>query len=415
MIRKTNAFKTIVMFISILLVTGMFACSAKSKVPKELTSSAVTSITKILPQGEVVYAIVCDFGSNVDASNLSKESFHIESMLGGKNESRTITKIYTNDAIATSDVEKEGKYVIIELDPADKSAGTMGWDNDAFLSSRNELKYFVTEKIAITTTDGTLFKASDKKIQNSKEVTPIVDDFKKVTYTDVSKDKLNYRFFEPKVDSSKKYPLVLFLHGAGERGNDNLLQLIANQGATVWATPEQQKQNPCYVLAPQSSSIDKLDFYWNEEPTYNTLINLVKETMAKYPIDPNRIYVVGMSMGGVGTWNIIEKNPNLFAAAVPMCGVPNSKVIKEPTNWPLYSSVDPSEVAILKNIPIWAFHGVDDPLIKVENSKEMYEAIKAAGGTLINYTELPTGTGHNSWVPALQNQDMINWLFEQRK
>lgn len=420
--RKKKFLKVIVAMSTLFVVVGTVGCSNTTnnkKVEGTLESSNVTLITKITPGGEVGYAVVCDYGSNVDASSLSEDSFLVESTVGETTEPRTITKVYTNDSVAISDSSKEGRYVVIELDPKDANASTLTFTMETFLNTRNDLKYTVTQKTDITTSDNTTFKASGNKIANGDEVRPVVDDFKKETYTDASGNSLNYRFFEPQTEGDEKYPLVIFLHGSGERGTDNGLQLEGNMGAVVWATPEQQVKNPTYVLAPQAPVGDVLNAYWVIEPTYEMVVNLVKETIEKYPIDPNRIYVTGMSNGGVGTWNIVKKNPDLFAAAVPICGAVNvtqEEAVKAFVP-PLYYPVDSSDVEILKNIPIWAFTAADDTLVDVRNSREITEAIRAAGGDLINYTEYPAeqGIGHGSWVPAYQDQEMIDWLFKQSK
>lgn len=183
-------------------------------------------------------------------------------------------------------------------------------------------------------------------------------------------------------------------------------------------------KNPCYVLAPQAPATEVLTHYWALEPDYSRLLNLLKEIInnSNYAIDTHRIYVIGMSNGGTGTWNMIEKNPDLFAAAVPICGVTDHSAIADIidlSKGAIVSPVNSSYVNIIKNIPVWVVHGADDPAVSYRNSKEMVEAVQSAGGNLIRYTEYPAGTlkpmGHFSWVPALQNQELIDWLFQQEK
>lgn len=415
MIRKSKLFKAAVLLGSIIGIMGAAGCAANNT--KELSSTDVTFITKVLPYGEVGYAMVCDFGTKVESSKLSQSSFQVETTIGDKTEPRKITKVYTNDSIATTEKPKDGRYIVIELDPEDKNASTFTFNEAKFLNTRNDLKYTVVQKADIKTKDGITFKASDNKVKASKEVTPVVDDFKKSTYSDAAGNKLNYRFFEPKTESGKKYPLVLFLHGSGERGSDNAMHLLGNEGALVWAAPEQQAKNPAYVLAPQAPVTDKLTAYWTEEPNYSLTLSLLKETIKKYAVDTNRIYVVGMSNGGIGTWNMIEKNPNLFAAAVPICGVGDINSFKIGGEYePLK---DYSAFKDIKNMSIWIFHAEDDPLVDVRYSRDAVKAIKELGGTSIKYTEYPKGTikpmGHFSWVPALENKEMIDWLFAQSK
>lgn len=406
-----------VIILGTFLVGGiMSACSTNAGNPekKMLTSEDVTLITHALPQGEIAYALAVNFGGNVDTSRLDIDSLKVETLTKEKKINRTITKVYSSNEVKADGQEKEGKYLIIELDPADPEASTVTFDPVEFLNTRKNLQYFVTFNSELATKNGTLVATPEEGVENSKEATPVVDDMKKLTFHSED-ESLNYRLFEPEIKENKKYPLVLFLHGAGERGTDNVLQVANNEGAVAFANPTDQAKRPSYVLAPQSDSVDALTFYWTEEDRYNLVLDLLKETIEKYPIDENRIYLVGMSMGGVGTWNLLEKNPELFAAAVPICGITNSKVLTDAHDQPLYAPVDPKTVPILKDIPLWAFHGVDDPIVDVRNSREMNEAIRESGGTLMKYTELPEGTSHFSWIPALQNDEMKEWLFNQMK
>lgn len=396
-----------------LIMTG---CQAENNKKEALDTSDVTLITKVLPYGEVGYAMVADFGDKVDASQLKPENFKVEATVGGQTGERKITKVYTNDEATVSEASKEGQYVVIELDPEDKNASTFGFDEDKFLDVPKEINYTVTQTTDIKTEGGTTYEKTDK-VKNSKIVTPIVDDFKKLTYKDKSGSTIDYRFFEPKKEEGKKYPLVLFLHGSGERGSDNEMHLTGNQGAVVWADPKQQEKNPAYVLAPQAKAEAELNLYWKEEPNYTTVLNLLHETIDKYDIDKNRIYVVGMSNGGIGTWNIIEKNPDLFAAAVPICGVGDLRDLAQAYEYqPLK---DPGAFKDIKDMPIWIFHAEDDPLVDVRYSRDAEKAIKELGGKNVKYTEYATGTvmpmGHFSWVPALQDQEMIDWMFSQSK
>lgn len=384
MSKKMKFLKSIIAMSTLFIVAGTVGCSSTEK-NKELESSNVTLITKVLPGGEVSYAMVCDYGTNVDASSLSVDSFLVESTVGDITEARTITKVYTNDSVATSESSKEGRYVVVELNPEDANATTFTFDMEKFLNERLELQYTITQKSDIKTSDGITFKLSDKKISNSQEVTPVVNDFKEFTYNDPSGNKLDYRLFEPVTNGDEKYPLILFLHGSGERGSDNAMQLLGNQGATIWADPEVQTENPCYVLAPQAPAQDQLTFYWTEEPNYSSVVNLLKETISKYNIDPDRIYVEGMSNGGIGTWNIIEDNPDLFAAAIPICGIPDIK--DKPFDSGYAPITDTSRIALVKDMPIWQFHAADDPLVDVRYSRNAVETINSLGGTEIKYTE----------------------------
>lgn len=419
MIRRNKFIKMSAILATCILGVTMVGCGGTKEKEdiSSLDASKVTLITEVRPEGEIGYAMVCDFGENVDASDLKPEDFKVESTVKDKTENRTVTKVYTNNEIAVSDDGKEGQYLVLELNPDDKNATTMTFDEETFLNKIEGTNYTITQNKDIKTEGNKTFKASEEKIKNSNIVTPVVDDFKKLTYEDKNGNKLDYRLFEPKAEEGKKYPLVLFLHGSGERGSDNELQMRGNEGAVAWANSEQQAKNPAYVLAPQIKATEELTMYWTEKENYNMTLNLLKETIKKYNIDENRIYVVGMSNGGIGTWNIIEKNPDLFAAAVPICGI--GDVTKMDLNTEYAPSKDNTVYKNIKDMPIWIFHAEDDPLVDVRYSRDAEKAIKDLGGKNVKYTEYPEGTvkpmGHSSWIPALQDQEMIDWLFSQSK
>jgi predicted peptidase len=219
---------------------------------------------------------------------------------------------------------------------------------------------------------------------------------------------LPYRLFIPAgYSSSKSYPLVLFLHGSGERGTNNTSQLTANRGATVWAEPNNQSANPCFVLAPQCPSDEK----WTEHPgqgsysfdnvkpeDYDELpmvMDIINDLKKEFNIDATRIYITGLSMGGYGTWYMIYKYPGVFAAALPCCG-----------------AGDPSKASVIAHIPIWAFHGDQDTTVPVSGTRDMIAALKNAGASP-KYTEYP-GVSHNSWVNAYSEKDLISWTFAQK-
>ena len=211
-----------------------------------------------------------------------------------------------------------------------------------------------------------------------------------------------YRLFLPTgYDKSKKYPLVLWLHGGWGRGNDNERQIIEGNtlGATIWITPENQAKNPTFVLAPQCP----VNEYWANNDSESRpskqlemVVKLLKDLQKQYSIDADRLYVAGQSMGGYGTWSLIAEYPEMFAAAIPLCGGGNASRAKN-----------------IVNIPIWAFHGGDDEAVKVTESREMIEAVKQAGGNP-KYTEYK-GVGHSVWHQAFAEPELLNWVFAQKR
>jgi len=219
-----------------------------------------------------------------------------------------------------------------------------------------------------------------------------------------------YRLSKPYgYDQEKKYPLVLFLHGAGERGTNNTSQLTANAGATVWAKTTNQQKNPCFVLAPQCGN-DKqwVNTNWsngsyvqNNIPISEQLsmaMALLDSLCTVYPIDQTKIYITGISMGGYGTWDAITRFPNKFAAAIPMCG-----------------AGDPTKANLIATIPIRCFHSSDDPTVPVKGTRDMVKAINALGpnNRADFYTEY-TDKGHGCWVTAYSDQALIDWMFSEK-
>jgi predicted peptidase len=237
-----------------------------------------------------------------------------------------------------------------------------------------------------------------------------LEKFKSLVYRD-DFIELPYRLFIPeKIEENRKYPLVVFLHGAGERGKDNEKQITANEGATVWASPEVQEKHPSFVLAPQCPE----NGYWgtsfriDAEPSPNSLIStvavIIEHIVDEYPIDRNRLYVTGLSMGGFGTIALLTLCPEKFAAGVVVCGGGNIKKVHK-----------------ISHIPLWFFHAEDDDVVFVKYSREMVEELQKFGAN-VKYTEYPKGymaqlgfSPHASWIPAYRDKEMIEWVFEQIK
>ena len=207
-----------------------------------------------------------------------------------------------------------------------------------------------------------------------------------------SKQGLNYQIYgNPKWDNSKRYPLVIWLHGSGQSGSDNTAQM---GGPTrTFTDAEHQGKNPCLMIAPQCPDAE---IGWNKQVADN-LMALIADLSDKLPIDQGRIYLTGSSMGGFGSWSLAAKYPRVFAAVVPLCG-----------------GGDPKKAEELKTVPIWAFHGDQDPMVPVERTRVAVAAIKAAGGTLCKYSEL-AGQGHGITGIVYPMPELHTWMFEQRR
>ena len=229
--------------------------------------------------------------------------------------------------------------------------------------------------------------------------------FSPMKYSNGKGDTLYYRFLSPDYNPIRKYPLVIFLHGSGERGNDNLAQL--KWGVSNFATDNNLKMYHSFVIAPQCPAnktwndlkydrISEIKFNDTASGVNDLLIGLINKAIKDYPIDTNRIYITGLSMGGFGTYDLIMRYPNMFAAAAPVCG-----------------GGDTSKANIIKHIPIWIFHGAEDFSVNPKYSLNMVYALTKAGAHP-GYTQYPT-VGHFSWVAAYSDQMFMEWLFSQKK
>jgi len=225
-------------------------------------------------------------------------------------------------------------------------------------------------------------------------------------YTNDKGDTLRYRQLFPDSDTLRRLPLIIFLHGSGERGNDNEAQL--KWGVMNFATDENMMRYPAFVIAPQCpSGVNWSNFNRNGNSTQMSLLpsptrpmQLVIELMEKLkktlPVDSNRIYITGLSMGGYGTYDAIERYPHLFAAAVPVCG-----------------GGDASKAPSIAHLPIWIFHGAEDPAVSPLYSLDMLQALTKAGAHP-GFTQYPE-VGHFSWLGAYSDPQMMAWLFRQHK
>lgn len=224
----------------------------------------------------------------------------------------------------------------------------------------------------------------------------------------VAEDTLRYRILYPEnFDIEKTYPLVLFLHGAGERGNDNEKQLT--HGSSLFLDQNNRTEFPAIVLMPQCATNDywaqvdvgrsnypvKLDFQFKKGPTkaMGLVLHLLDDFQQENFVNKNQIYVMGLSMGGMGTYELLARKAVRFAAAIAICGAGDPKYVSN----------------YAKKIPVWAFHGAKDNVVDPLRSMEMVSALLNEGAfprlTLYDFAN------HNSWDPAFAEPDLLPWLF----
>jgi predicted peptidase len=223
---------------------------------------------------------------------------------------------------------------------------------------------------------------------------------------------LPYRILYPEnYDKAKKYPLILFLHGAGERGSDNERQLF--WGAKLFLKDENRKNFPAIVVLPQCPSeslwpaakVDttkhpvKIDFDYTAEPNWPLIASneLVKRIANDEAVDKSRIYITGLSMGGMGTFESVYRYPDLYAAAMPICGG---------------GDVSHYDKRVSK-VPFWIFHGDADAVVDVKLSRDMVAKLKILKAE-VKYSEYP-GVNHNSWENAFAEPEYLSWMFSHKR
>jgi len=222
------------------------------------------------------------------------------------------------------------------------------------------------------------------------------------TFRNAKNETLPYRLFVPQnYDRKKKYPLVVYLHGGGGVGDDNLKQIKGGNGSLIdfFTQSETQTRYPALVVAPQSNGDG-----WIERPLdrpsptrqLKLVGELIDELRRTYSIDGKRLYVAGQSLGGFGTFAIVAEFPKLFAAGVPLCG-----------------GADESKVLSIIKTPLWVFHGEKDEAVPVDSSRRIVAAIRKAKGP-VKYTEY-AGEGHNIWLRVVKEPELLSWLFAQHR
>lgn len=222
-------------------------------------------------------------------------------------------------------------------------------------------------------------------------------------------EALKYFLFPPdpaKKAPGEKFPLVVVLHHAGAERDLGAVLTMNPESIGLWLKPAFRKSHPSYVLVPWSGGHHWESGDWHKasplsaSPTGNSaaVLRLIGDMRDRLPIDPSRIYLVGQSMGAFGVWDLVSRRPQLFAAAIPVCG-----------------GGDPVQAPHLKNLPIWTFHGEADEIIPVERTRKMAEAITALGASHFTYTEYKEASHDRCSEQAFTEPDLAAWLFRQKK
>jgi predicted peptidase len=219
---------------------------------------------------------------------------------------------------------------------------------------------------------------------------------KQFKFTRTQSVEINYLLFLPKgysAESEKRWPLMLFLHGAGERGSDISKVAVHGPPKTVTRNPD----FPFILVSPQCPEGER----WSNEP----LMALLDDVIGRHAVDTNRIYLTGLSMGGYGTWNLGMAYPERFAAIAPICGGGERIAV-------LLASRE--KAPALKALGVWAFHGAKDPVVPLEESQRMVDALKRIGVADVKFTVYPEA-GHDSWTRTYKNPELYEWFLKHER
>ena len=215
-------------------------------------------------------------------------------------------------------------------------------------------------------------------------------------FTKTQSAELDYLLFLPKgydAKAEKRWPMILFLHGAGERGTDVWKVAVHGPPKNVATHPD----FPFIVVSPQCPE----DQVWSRE----ALLAMLDDFTATHAVDTNRIYLTGLSMGGYGTWDLGLAHPEKFAAVVPICGGGETISVL---------LVSPDKASALRTLGVWAFHGAKDPVVALAESQRMVDALKKAGVEDVKLTVYPEA-GHDSWTETYNNPELYDWLLKHER
>lgn len=443
-----------------LLLVGVVTVPATAErvpVPARGTPSVVgvDVVAQVGPLGAAVTAVAIELDRTVSApyTDLDEAAFEVLATLDDVTAPRTVTEAYLSEDAEPGEESRRGRFVVVELAADDPNAGVLWYDGT--LNHRHQLEgaYLVQVLTDVVDRRGrVLLAATGDALANDDVVIPVVDDFAIRASTGSSGVLLRYGLFSPETDRSPGshhghrrgpgpdgtlYPLVVALHGSGERGTDGTTQLLANELGVAFAKPSRQESDPSLVLVPQApppsvQPVEPGQSVWEVPGVQSALLELVDRTIATHPVDPDRVYLTGLSMGSMGTFDILPERPELFAAALPVTGY-----------------ADLASAPVLAQIPLWATHSVDDSTVlfdRADSDWNLMTAIEATGtpvtrdewaadlpdeqneanaraqwqraeaeGSHTLFTAWTAGTTpvnpHFAWVPTYSNDVMVDWLY----
>lgn len=438
MINVPDEMKKICVVLGLLMLYTMTAWSANNHV------KSVTAIGEVLGDGAKTTTVAVEYDAPISATSLSAATYEVSG--------REVTRVYTNDRAAKSRRSRNGNFVFIELKTTVSLEADFGPDKDKgakkdetreenpekqgggmgiVAGSRPERKTnpfpivaTVKQVLPVKTVSGKTYKTTSE-LQSTASKTLIADDFQQFTYTDPATGvTLRYNLFIPKdYDVSKQYPLVLFMHDASGANQEDSYTLLQGNGATVWASPQSQREHPCFVLAPQYDEI-VVDDDFTATASAEATIGLLDHVKQQYSIDADRVYTTGQSMGCMMSYLLMSTHPDEFAAGMLVAGQWDPKVIAPMAKKPLWllscTGDEKSSVGAETALKLWSEAGAktaraDWPLDTtfVEREAEIKQLLD--NDATIRYSHLQGGWHNGTWRVAYTFKGIREWLFRQHK
>lgn len=395
------------------------------------TPKGITALTQVYGNGQRIYAVAIEFEQTIRTDSLFASSFHVEG--------RKVLRAYANVAVATAEVGVDGCYVILELDITDDEASVYeggivnGGNGPTGSSGTGVLKtpYAVAEQLVTILGDQAVLTTDSNSHPNTEIINLVADDFTQHIYNnEASGEALSYNLYIPAdYDSTKTYPLVLFMADASANGNDVLLPIRQGNGGTVFAQAQTQAKNPCFVIVPQFGME-------GETNTTETVFELIDDVANRYSIDMNRIYSTGQSQGCIKSITLACTHPNFFAGLLLVAGQPSDtddvSILKDDNIWIIVSEGDKRGYPGMTTM-IETMQAADAAICSAAwdanmTSAEYDIAVDAlrAEGTNVKFTTFIKGSTwdgdplqddpneHNSAMHYAYNIESVrDWLFEQ--
>lgn len=403
---------------------------------------SVTAIGEVLGDGAKTTAVALEYDVPIDSTSLSASSFEVSG--------REVTRVYTNSQAAKDHSSYEGNYVIIELKTSISLETDFGPDkgrNGRKEEARGErpekqgagmgivagnrperktnpfpIEAQVRQLLPIKSVKGKEIRDTTTQSATVSKIL-VADDFIQSTYTDPTTGvTLRYNLFIPATNDDKaSYPLVLFMHDASGANQEDRYTLLQGNGATVWASPENQSEHPCFVLAPQYDEI-VVDDDFTATASAEATIGLLEHIKGQYPVDPSRVYTTGQSMGCMMSYLLMSTHPDEFAAGMLVAGQWDPKVIGPMADKPLWlitstgdaKSTGGAETALV----LWAKAGAKEAMAKWNFDADPHDAdidSLLSRDATIRYTQLQGGWHNGTWRVAYSYKGIRDWLFCQHK